>query len=300
MRKKTMPDKMRLSTMIGEYPNTHALRSGAITSDLVAYDFDDVKVPNTAFKPLVREAKYDCSELAINTFLQAKYYDKPYVLLPATIVGRGQIHNLVYNTERGHLKPTDLHGKRVGVRAYTQTTGMWVRGMLAELYGMDVEKVNWVTFEDGHIAEYKDPPFVTRAAPGKQLMQMLIDGELDAAIITDRSDPRLQPLIPDHEAVSRKWAETHGGVPINHMLVMRKSIVQARPDIAREAFRMVKESRQAVDSGKGTPMDSLRFGLENVRKSLELAIDMSLVQKFIFRKLSVDELFDDTTRVLAG
>ncbi len=110
-----MPDKMKLFTMIGDYPNTRALRSGAIKSDLVDYQFDDVKVPNTAFKPLVRDAKYDCSEVAINTFLQARYYDKPYILLPATIVGRGQIHNLLYNSERGVIKPTDLHGKRVGV-----------------------------------------------------------------------------------------------------------------------------------------------------------------------------------------
>jgi 4,5-dihydroxyphthalate decarboxylase len=295
-----MPDKMKLYTMIGEYPNTHALRSGAIKSDLVEYDFDDVKVPNTAFKPLVREAKYDCAELAINTFLQAKYYNKPYVLLPATIVGRGQIHNLLYNSERGHLAPTDLHGKRVGVRAYTQTTGMWVRGMLAELYGMDVEKVDWVTFEDGHVAEYKDPPFVRRAAPGKQLMQMLLDGELDAAIITDRSDPRLKPVIPDADAVNRKWAETHGGVPINHMLVMRDSIAKSRPDVAREVFRTVLASRRAMDSSKDGKLDPLRFGIENVRKALELAIEMSLVQKFIFRRLTVDELFDDTTRALAG
>src|SRR5260370_22878977 len=124
-----MAAKTKLFSMIGEYPNTKALRSGAIKSDTVEYDFDDVKVPNTAFKPLVREAKYDCSELAINTFLQAKYYDKPYVLLPATIVGRGQIHNLLYNTERGQLKPTELHGKRVGARAYTRTTHMGERGM---------------------------------------------------------------------------------------------------------------------------------------------------------------------------
>jgi 4,5-dihydroxyphthalate decarboxylase len=294
-----MPEKMKLFTMIGEYPNTSALRSGEIKSDLIDYTFDDIKVPNTAFKPLVREAKYDCAELAINTFLQARFYNKPYVLLPATIVGRGQIHNLLYNSERGHLAPTDLHGKRVGVRAYTQTTGMWVRGMLAELYGMDVEKVNWVTFEDGHIAEYKDPPFVSRAPAGKQLMQMLIDGELDAAIITDRSDPRLKPVIPDAEEVSRKWAETHGGVPINHMLVMRESIVKSRPDVAREVFRTVKASRQTVDSAKDGKLDPLRFGLANVRQALELAIDMSLVQKFISRRLTVDELFDDTTRVLA-
>ncbi len=294
-----MAARTKLFSMIGEYPNTKALRSGAIKSDTVEFEFDDVKVPNTAFKPLVREAKYDCSEVAINTFLQAKYYNKPYILLPATIVGRGQIHNLVYNTERGKLSPTDLHGKRVGVRAYTQTTGMWVRGMLAELYGMDVSKVNWVTFEDGHIAEYKDPPFVTRAPAGKQLMQMLLDGELDAAIITDRTDPRVKPLIPDAEEVNRKWAETHGGVPINHMLVMRDSIVQSRPDVAKEVFRVVKESRQATDSSKDGKLDPLRFGIENVRRALELAIEMSLVQKFIFRRLSVDELFDDTTRALA-
>ena len=295
-----MPDKMKLFTMIGDYPNTRALRSGAIKSELVDYQFDDVKVPNTAFKPLVRDAKYDCSEVAINTFLQARYYNKPYILLPATIVGRGQIHNLLYNSERGVIKPTELHGKRVGVRAYTQTTGMWVRGMLAELYGMDVEKVRWVTFEDGHIAEYKDPPFVERAPAGKQLMQMLIDGELDAAIITDRSDPRLKQVVPDAEEVSRKWAETRGGVPINHMLVMRDSIVKSRPDVVREVYRTVLASRRAMDSSKDGKLDPLRFGIENVRKSLELAIDYSLVQKFIARRLTVDELFDDTTRALTG
>ena len=295
-----MPDKMKLFTMIGDYPNTRALRSGAIRSDLVDYQFDDVKVPNTAFKPLVRDAKYDCSEVAINTFLQARYYNKPYILLPATIVGRGQIHNLLYNSERGVIKPTELHGKRVGVRAYTQTTGMWVRGMLAELYGMDVEKVRWVTFEDGHIAEYKDPPFVERAPAGKQLMQMLIDGELDAAIITDRGDPRLKQVVPDAEEVSRKWAETHGGVPINHMLVMRDSIVKPRPDVVREVYRTVLASRRAMDSSKDGKLDPLRFGIDNVRKSLELAIEYSLVQKFIARRLTVDELFDDTTRALAG
>jgi 4,5-dihydroxyphthalate decarboxylase len=295
-----MPDKMKLFTMIGDYPNTTALRSGAIKSDLVDYQFDDVKVPNTAFKPLVREAKYDCAEVAINTFLQAKYYNKPYILLPATIVGRGQIHNLLYNSERGELKPTDLHGKRVGVRAYTQTTGMWVRGMRAELYGMDVAKVRWVTFEDGHIAEYKDPPFVERAPAGKELMQMLIDGELDAAIITDRSDPRLKQVVPDAAEVSRKWAETHGGVPINHMLVIRDSIVKSRPDVVREVYRMVLASRRVMDSSKDGKLDPLRFGIENVRKALELAIDFSLVQKFIARRLTVDELFDDTTRALTG
>jgi 4,5-dihydroxyphthalate decarboxylase len=131
-------------------------------------------------------------------------------------------------------------------------------------------------------------------------MQMLIDGELDAAIITDRSDPRLKQVVPDAAEVSRKWAETHGGVPINHMLVMRDSIVKSRPDVVRDVYRTVLASRRAMDSSKDGKLDPLRFGIEHVRKALELAIDFSLVQKFIARRLTVDELFDDTTRALAG
>jgi 4,5-dihydroxyphthalate decarboxylase len=82
--------------------------------------------------------------------------------------------------------------------------------------------------------------------------------------------------------------------------VMRDTIVKARPDVAREVFRTVLASRRAMDSSKDGKLDPLRFGIENVRKALELAIEMSLVQKFIFRRLTVDELFDDTTRALAG
>jgi 4,5-dihydroxyphthalate decarboxylase len=293
--------KMKLSTLLGDYPQTAALKSGEIASDLVEFDFADVKAVFTGFKPLVREAKFDCGELAVNTFLQAKYYGKPYVLLPATVMGRGQLHTIFYNSERGALEPTDLRGRRVGVRAYTQTTGMWLRGMFVELYGIRPDEVRWVTFEDAHLAEYRDPPFVERAPAGKQLAQMLLDGEIDAAIIGDNApDPRLRPLIPDPEAANRRWAETHGGVPVNHMLVMRESIVKSRPDVAREVFRLVHAARQRADAGKGTPLDSLRFGIENLRKSLELAIAYSVEQKLIPHPFTVDELFDDTTRGLGG
>ena len=129
--------KLKLFTLLGNYPNAQALKSGAVKSDLVEFDFADVKVSNTAFKPLVREAKFDVAEFAIVTFLQAKTYGKPYVLIPATVLGRGQHHTIAYNPERGPLKASDLAGKRVGVRAYTVTTGAWVRGFLADDYGVD-------------------------------------------------------------------------------------------------------------------------------------------------------------------
>ncbi len=214
--------KITLLTMLGNYPNMAALKNKELKSDLVDFDFVEVKVANQLFKPLVRDAKFDVGELAIVTYLQAKAYGKPYVLLPAVVVGRGQHHTIAYNPERGALKPADLEGKRVGVRAYTVTTGVWVRGILREQYGIDEKKVRWVTFEDPHLAEFHDPPFAERAAPGKTLAQMLLDGELDAGIVGDHlPDPRLKHLIPNADEAAKTWAQNHGGVPINHLVVMR-------------------------------------------------------------------------------
>ncbi len=296
-----MAEKTKFFTLLGNYPNTKALKDGAVKSALIDLEFADVKVSNTAFKPLVREAKFDVAELAIVTFLQAKAYGKPYVLMPATVLGRGQHQTIAYNPQRGALKPSDLTGKRVGVRAYTQTTGAWVRGFLADDYGVDTAKVNWITFEDPHLAEYKDPTFVTRAPAGKELAQMLLDGEIDAAIVGDKlPDPRLAPLIPDAEAVARDWAQAHGGVPINHMMVVRAEIAKSRPDLVQEIYRMLRESRAAAaPPPDGGVLDPWRFGIEANRRSLEIVIGYSFRQKLIPRKFSVDELFDDTARALA-
>ena len=296
-----MAEKTKLFTLLGNYPNTKALKDGAVKSDLVEFDFADVKVSNTAFKPLVREAKFDLAEVAIVTFLQARTYGKPYVLMPATVVGRGQLHTIAYNPERGELKPSDLNGKTLGVRAYTQTTGAWVRGILAEDYGVDLGSLKWVTFEEGHVAEYADPPNVSRAPQGKQLVQMLLDGELDAAVVGDKfPDPRLKPLIPDAETANRKWSESHGGVPINHMLVIREELARTRPDVVREVYRVFQEAKLASFAQSGVPkLDPLRFGVEANRRSLEIVIDYSFRQRLIPRKFSVDELFDDCTRALA-
>ncbi len=288
-----------LHTLLGNYPNTLALKKGEVSSPVVGFNFADVKVSNTAFKPLVREAKFDLAELAIVTFLQAKTYGKPYVLIPATVLGRGQHHTIAYNPERGPLTPSELVGKRVGVRAYTQTTGAWVRGFLADDYGVAPDKVRWITFEDPHLAEYKDPDFVTRAPEGKALVQMLLDGELDAAIVGDSlPDPRLKPLVPDADAVARKWAERHGGVPINHMMVIRDTIANSKPDVVKEVYRLLGESRRAVPPPVGGAFDPWRFGVDANRRSLEIIIEQSVRQKLIPRKFSVDELFDGVTRAL--
>ncbi|HUC50840.1 MAG TPA: phosphate ABC transporter substrate-binding protein [Xanthobacteraceae bacterium] len=291
--------KVTLHTMLGNYPNVVPLKSGAVRSDLVDFDFAEVKVANNLFKQVVRDGKYDLAELAIVTYLQAKSFGKPYVLLPVVVVSRGQHHTIAYNAERGELKPSDLSGKRVGVRAYTVTTGTWVRGILASDYGVDLNKVEWITFEDPHLAEYRDPDVVQRAPPGKELVQMLLDGEIDAAVVGDKlPDPRLKHLIPDPDAAAKTWAERHHGVPINHMLVVRSELSRSRPDVVREVFQQFRESKRAAGLPDKGALDPYRFGVEACRPTLEVIIDFCLRQNLIARPMTVDDLFDDTTRVL--
>jgi len=291
-----MATKQKLFTLLGDYPTSQALKQGQIPSELVEFEFSDIKVANNGFKPLVRDAKFDTGELAIVTFLQAKTYDKPYVLMPAVVVARAQHHTIAYNPERGALTAGGLAGKRVGIRAWTVTTVTWVRGILREQYGVDLDKVHWVTFEDPHLAEYKDPTTIERAPAGKNLAQMLLDGELDAAVVGDKlPDPKLRLLIPDHEQAAKAWAEKHGD-PINHMLVIRRELAQTRPDVLREVFRLFKESRDAAVKAGNKNAAALRYGIEPNRRCLETIIRCAFEQKLIPRRYTVDELFDDTTR----
>jgi 4,5-dihydroxyphthalate decarboxylase len=296
----TTATKLKLHTMMGNYPNTAPLKSGAVRSDLIDYDFAEVKVANNLFKAIVRDARYDVAELAIVTYLQAKAAGKPYILLPAVLVSRGQHHTIGYNPERGALKPSDLNGKRVGVRAYTVTTGTWVRGILASDYDVNLDSVEWVTFEDPHVAEYQDPPAIKRAPEGKEIGKMLLDGEISAAILGDKfPDPRLKQLIPDAEGAAKKWAERHHGIPINHMVVVREELSRSRPDVVREVFRTIYESKKAAGLPDSGELDPYRFGVEACRPILEVIIDYCFQQKLIPRRFAVDELFDDNTRALS-
>jgi 4,5-dihydroxyphthalate decarboxylase len=291
--------KLKLHTMMGNYPNTAPLKSGAVHSDLIDYDFAEVKVANNLFKAIVRDAKYDVAELAIVTYLQAKAAGKPYILIPAVLVSRGQHHTIGYNPERGALAPSDLNGKRVGVRAYTVTTGTWVRGILASDYGVDLDSVEWVTFEDPHVAEYHDPVAIKRAPEGKEIAKMLLDGEISAAILGDKfPDPRLKQLIPDAEGAAKKWAERNHGIPINHMVVVREELSRSRPDVVKEVFRTVYESKKAAGLPDSGELDPYRFGVEACRPILEVIIDYCFQQKLIPRRFTVDELFDDNRRAL--
>jgi 4,5-dihydroxyphthalate decarboxylase len=295
-----MSEPVALPTLLGEYPVTRALRRGEVASPTVRLVFADVPSPAAAFKRAVRGLEFDVAELAIVTFLLARAHGVPLVLLPAVVLGRFQHPYLVYNRERGPLTPSDLPGRRVGVRSYSVTTGTWIRGILAEEWGISPETITWVTFEEPHVAEFRDPPGVQRARPGQELLPMLLAGEIDAAIVSGRepTDPRVVPLIPDPAGAARAWYEKHQAIHVNHMVTVKASLSLAQPAVVAEVYRLLAESKRLAGPPAAAVVDTTPFGLEANRRNLEIAVDYVYRQRMIPRRFTVDELFDDVTRGL--
>lgn len=287
---------LTLRALLGDYPNTRALKSGAVRSPRLELAFADVKVPNTAFKDVVRGGRYDVGELAIVTYLQAKAWGRPLALIPAVVMAVAPHPFLVGAAGREPLAPSALTGRRVGIRAYSVTTVAWIRGILQHDHGVDPDRVRWVTFEDPHVPEYRDPETATRAPAGKKLLDMLFGGELDAAVVSARElgDPRLASLIPDPATAARKWSEKTGAAPLNHMVVIPDSLCRENAWAAGEIYRLLMDSARAAGDDAVTG----RFGVNAVRRSLEVIIGYCVEQRLIPRRFAVDELFDDVTGAL--
>ena len=219
------PRRSRIA--LGDYPHTQAIKNKEITSSAVALDFADITPVYKAFAEMVRKTAYDVSEMAIVTYLQAKSHGKPLVLLPCVMLGRFQHGTLLYNSARGELAMKDLPGRRVGVRSYTQTTGTWLRGHLQNDYGVDIYRVQWVNFEDAHVLEYRDPPFVERASDGQEPPRRWCS---TASSTPASSAPSCRPTrgsrassrIPTRKR--SRWRAKHGVVPLNHMVVVTESL----------------------------------------------------------------------------
>lgn len=284
-----------LKTVLADYPHTRALKEGELASEQFALEFVDYPTVSDAFDAMVRDQAFDVCEMAVGAYLQAKSFDKPLTLLPVVLAGGLHHRRLCYDETKGVLRPEDLKGKKVAIRAYSQTTGLWVRGILAEEYGIAPEDIQWVTLEGSHAAEYIDPPNVERAPHGTKLVDLLLEGTVDAAIIGRAGRPGLVPVIPDVEDAERRWMDRHGTTGINHMVCVRRDVAEDEA-----VLRGLYELLVAGIEGAGPPPSGVRFGLEHVRAALELAATFACEQKMIPVAPSFDSLFPAAIRETAA
>lgn len=233
-----------LTTALGDYPHTASLPD----TPTLRLERASVKPVNMAFAPMVRQRRYDVCEMAIATFLMAKEAGIPLSLLPVVMAERYQEGAMVCPMDSPIRGPADLAGRRVGVRAYSQTTGMWLRGIMADSHGVAPESVAWTTFEDAHVPTFRDPPFVTRAAPGSDIATMVRDGALDAAIFGFEVPPGMRTVFPDPAAAGRDFHARYGFKPVNHLVVVKSELAQDAGLVAEllDIFGAATTTREAL------------------------------------------------------
>jgi 4,5-dihydroxyphthalate decarboxylase len=259
-----------------------------VTSGPLSLEVADVSVPNKAFKRVVRELEFDVAELALMTFLMARSRNVPLRLLPVVVFSRNPLPHLVQHLGRERFTPDQLRGRRVGVRGYTTTTAAWIRALLADQFGVDWQTIRWVTIEDSHVAGVPDPPTAVRADATSDLIAMLEEGAIDAAIV-DRvpPDPLVAPVVPDPERPYAAWRHRHDALTLNHVIVVRESIARdAR--LVRELFDLFRRSREQSTAGDRV---STPLGPAANRRNLDVAITAAEEQGLLARPLSVDDLW---------
>ena len=285
-----------LTIALGDYPHTAPLRDGRVTSDLISLKFIDHDPVSDAFDAMVREQRFDVSELAVGAYLQARAAGKPITLLPVVVVGGFHHGRLYYTPEHGTVRPADLPGRKVAIRSYSQTTGLWLRGILLDQYGVDSDAITWVTLEDSHAAEYHDPPNTERAPDGATLIQLLKDGAVAAAALGAKGAPQTETVIPDVKAAQAEFYQRFKTTGINHMVSVRDDVADDEK-LTRELYRMFgaahtlalgpNGTRQAAD---GLP-SPIREGVPAVRTALDLAIKYAQYQHLIPAAPSTGSLF---------
>ncbi len=263
-----------LTAAIGRYEHTEALARSPLLR------LEDFPVISRAFKPMVREQRFDVSEMAIATFLMARAAGSDLVLLPVVLAARFQ-NGALLRRSADRFGPDALAGRRIGVRAYSQTTGMWLRGDLQEVYGLRPDQAQWVTFEDAHVAGYRDPPWAERAPAGSDMTAMLRAGELDAAVFGNEvsAGPDFATVFPDPSAAGHAFRARHGFKPVNHMLVARGKVAQ-QDGVVRELIDAVRAA--------GNPYEYGRAALD---PAIGLAIHYAAAQGLLQREQTLDEVW---------
>ncbi|MQF66904.1 ABC transporter substrate-binding protein [SAR202 cluster bacterium AD-802-F09_MRT_200m] len=304
-----MPD-LSLQTAMVSYGHTKPLIDGTVNSDRVNLVHVPVSPIPTAFRRMVRGLEYDVSEMAMSTYLCALAHDKPITAFPAFVLRRFEHDEISYNTKSGIESPADLKGRRVGLRSYTFTPGVWARGILSDGYGVDSGQVTWVLYGDEHVEEYKAPDNVIPASEGSDMVADLLSGKIDAAIRPGEVDsPDIKPLIANADEAAQDYFLQTGVYPISHAMVVKNELLESHPWLADELYSLFKAGKEQYLQHLSTAnnldpadqamsrmkqiigADPIPYGLEANRKSLQAFMNFNVQQGIISEPFKWEDIF---------
>ena len=321
-----MADTLRLTISVRSQGHTTPPKDGTVTLDGIEFEFIEVEPQIAAYRRMVRDLEFDVCELASTTYYIARSHGAPYRALPIFFERKFHHTGLVIRPDAGIAHPKDLEGKKVGVRAYSVTTGVWTRGVLQNEHGLDRSKVTWVVDDEEHVAQMVLPPNVEHAPEGQSLADLMAAGELQAGFTANAGIGRAGPptegwsasakpvdsypeLISDAKAAEAQWYARTGILPMHSTLVIRDEILAARPDVAPRIYRAFLEAKEIYlkrlqtgeaaskqDEGRRKLMkivgaDPLPYGFAANLASIEALKLYAEQQQLMARDVPVDELF---------
>jgi 4,5-dihydroxyphthalate decarboxylase len=290
-----------LTVLLGDYPHTRLLKDGTIPVRGVDCHFTHAAPLYPAFARMVRNLEFDVCEMALATYLQAREAGVPITLLPVVMIGSTHHESLTRWPGTPAIGPSQLVGRRVGVRAYSQTTGLWVRGILREEYRIESADITWVTTEEPHVKQYRDPPNVRRAPAGVSVRDLLRDGDVAAAVLGPRAigtqGTPLVPVIEDAHAAGQAWVRRHGTVPVNHLVVVRNDVLGSYPDAVAALYQALRESvaATAAERDESPAGRAVTAGWsEPLVRSLEIAVRYAHEQEVVRTPIDVARIQEET------
>jgi 4,5-dihydroxyphthalate decarboxylase len=314
--------ELRLTLACGDYDINAGLATGEITLSGVDLTVMTYPSPERHWR-MVRHAEFDICELSFATYLVAfGRGDPPLIAIPAFPHRRFRHGYIFVGAESGIREPKDLEGRRVGIRTWQTTAGLWARGILQDDHGVDLTTIDWVA------QDVEDVPFdmpdrfrYSRVPDGETVTAMVARGDLDALIYPDVPDVARQPdgpirrLFNDSKAAEIEHFGRTGLFPIMHTVVLGRSLAERHPWLARDmhaafeasralAFERMRDPRrvslawfdEALDEQQRIlGPDPWSYDFERNRHAIETMIRWSHEQGMIPRRFAPEELFVPST-----
>jgi 4,5-dihydroxyphthalate decarboxylase len=321
--------RVHLKIAVAEYPHTAAVRNGSIPIEGVEAEIVTVEPQIAAFRRMVRQVEFDVCELAPTTYIIARAYGAPFVALPIFVLRRFHHAGLLVRPDAGIKTPKDLEGRKVGVRAYSVTTGVWTRAVLIDEYGLDSSKVTWVVDDEEHVTQLQLPPNVVHTPVGRSLADMMADGELAAGFHGNAGvgrsgsptggwktvEAHYPDLFPNAEELEADWYKRTGIYPMHGTIVVKDSILAEHPWVAKSLYKAFSRAKDQwlvrLDAGDAKSAsdqkyaklrnivghDPLPYGMAANRKTVEFLAETAFKQKLTPRRMTLESLFVDPEKM---
>jgi len=277
-------------------------------------------------------SEFDVSEMSVSSLVIATSNGPTeWVALPVFSMRHFFHTSVLVRKDAGIEKPGDLRGKRIGVPEYQQTWAVWSRGIFADEFGVQPKDNVWYMERSpekshGGSTGFTPPPGVELhyIPPTTNMGEMMVKGELDATLLylagsnnlIDRSNINLEErsdirtLFPDPVAEAKRYYTKTGMFPINHTVVVRRSLLEREPWVARsiydafvQAKALTKKERDlnlepfaatgllGAEDRAALATDPMPYGVVAARRELETIARYDYEQGLAKRLVSLDELF---------